>query len=180
MGMEVNVSARPGRAASYQRARQDIDPWRLALALAVAPVSPIVLGGVLSVLNSGAMLSVVAGPWVPSLRFLFMAVSAEFWSVAFGVLYLMTSRRRSGVITRGNCLFVGGLAAVLFVPMLTLVFIIGTTGLAGADLLMMALPFSLLGGLFLSPLGVLGGWTFWLIGVRPAKLRTVGIERVFE
>jgi hypothetical protein len=179
MGMEGNVNARPDRATSYERARQDLDPWWLALALAVAPVPPIVLGGVLGGLNSGTLLSFAAGPWVPPLRFLLMGMAAELWSAAFGALYLMTSRRRSGVITRGNCLFIGGLAAVLFIPMVMLIFI-GATGVASADLLLMALPLSLLGGLFLSPLGVLGGWTFWLIGVRPAKHPTIGVEQVFE
>jgi hypothetical protein len=63
--------------------------------------------------------------------------------------------------------------------MLTLLY----AGIAGAALLalaVMTLPFSILAGMFLTPLGVLGGWVFWLVGVRPAQLPVSGIEQVFE
>jgi hypothetical protein len=178
MGIEASVDAPSDGSALHQRAWPDLDPWRLGLALAVAPVPPILLCG-LSALGSGPSLDFIAGPWVPPLHFIVMAVFGEFWSVAFGAIYLWTSPRRSGAITRGNCLFVGGLTAVLFVPLLTLIFG-AAVGVAAANLLMMALPFSMLGGLLLSPLGLLGGWVFWLIGVKPAQARPLGIEPVFD
>jgi hypothetical protein len=49
-----------------------------------------------------------------------------------------------------------------------------------ASLATVALPFSILAGLFLTPLGTLGGWIFWLISVRPAKQEIGGVGRVFE
>jgi hypothetical protein len=91
----------------------------------------------------------------------------------------MTSPRRSGTITRANCIFVGSLAVISFPPILVLLL----TGLSGVKLMAIAvvtLPFSVLAGLFLTPLGVLGGWLFWLVGVQPAKRPMTGVERVFE
>jgi hypothetical protein len=176
MSAETGTATPPDDSNLYRRFWQDLQTWRLVVGLTVAPLPPILLGGVLNVF--GVSISFAAGPWVPPLSFIWMALPAEFWSIAFGLFYLLTSPRRSGAITRGNCIFVGGLAAALFLPMLTVLFV-GTMRVAAESLAMMALPYSLLGGLFLTPLGVLGGWIFWLIGVRPAKLRAVGVGDVF-
>jgi hypothetical protein len=103
----------------------------------------------------------------------------EIWTLAFGGFYLTTSPRRSGTITRANCIFVGGLSAILFPPV-TVAILAAIHGSPALDLATMFLPFSILFGLSTTPLGVLGGWIFWLIGVRPARLQTHDLDRVFE
>jgi hypothetical protein len=176
MGMETGIESLPEHSELLRRSWQDLETWRLGIALAVAPILPILLGGVLSAFNAGRF---AVGPWAPPLPFIVMAAAAELWSALFGIFYLMTSPRRSGAMTRGNCLFVGGLAAVLFPPALILL-LLAAMDATSLTLATMALAFSTLLGLFLTPLGVLGGWIFWLIGVQPAKLAASDDERVFE
>jgi hypothetical protein len=170
MSVETETESPLNGASLYQRAWRDVETWRLAAGLIAAPLLPILLGGLLRAFAW-------TGLWDAPLHFLWMAAATEIWSIAFGVFYLMTAPRRSGWINRANCLFVGSLAAVLWPPAFSLLFI-AVTGMT--SLVAMALPFSVLAGLFLTPLGGLGGWLFWLIGVRPAQPRIEGVERVFE
>jgi hypothetical protein len=179
MGMEASTGATPDRSALFRRSWQGIETWRLAFGLAFAPVPPLLCYGLLTALASGSLANFVVGPWSPPLPFEVMAIAAELWSVAFGTFYLLTSPRRSGTITRGSCLFVGGLTGVFFPTVVVLLFLAAVDEIS-LELMTMALAYNLLGGLFLMPLGVIGGWTFWLVAVRPAKLQPGAIERVFE
>lgn len=169
MSVETNTKALPDL---HQRAWQNLTTRRLALGLIAAPVPSVILGGVM---NAFAWTDL----WNPVVPFLWAVVAAEIWSIAFGIFYLLTASRPSGTITCANCIFIGGLAAILFPPMLTLLYA-GIVGAALVALAVMTLPFSILAGMFLTPLGVLGGWVFWLVGVRPAQLPVSGIEQVFE
>jgi hypothetical protein len=169
MSLETRTDeAPPDSSDLYKRAWRDLDTWRLA----VAPVLPIVLGGGLSVFGSPFR-------YGPAFPFIWMAMPAEIWSAAFGTFFLVTAPRRFGTIARANCLFAGGLSVVLLPPVLMLL-LIGMTGADAASFATMGLPFNIIEGLFLIPLGVLGGWIFWLIGVRPAKRSPSEVERVFE
>jgi len=172
MGIEISTEARPGSPDLHQRSWQDLDPWRLVVALAAAPVLPILLGAVAGVYVSPILLG-------PAFPFVWTVLPAEIWSVMFGIFYLMTAPRRSGTITRANCIFAGGLSVVAF-PLILMLLIGVLMGAELSALAAVALPFSVLAGLFLTPLGALGGWIFWLIGVRPAKLAPSSTARVFE
>ena len=175
MSMEAETQAPRDADAATRRSWQDLDPRRLAIGLAVAPVFPAAIGYGLVPLEPDEFFTGGA-----TFSFAWVAGSAVLWSLAFGTFFLVTSPRRSGSITRAQCIFLGGLAAILF-PSAFMVFAAVIT--AEPATLAMAIafsPISLLLGLFLTPLGVFGGWVFWLVGVRPAKPHMDQLEKVFE
>jgi hypothetical protein len=160
----------------HRRSWQDLDVRRLALGLAAAPFPSIPLGYWVLSSMAGVPLD------VPSLssdlvRLAFIAVPAEIWAIAFGSLYLIISPRRSGAITRVDCLFLGGLAAALYPPLLAGIALAmpGTRPFAT-----IGLPLSAPAGLLIVPLGVLGGWIFWRVGVYPAQPKVLNVATVFD
>ena len=181
MSMGTGAEASPADSDRRQRLWQDLDKLRLAIGLAAAPVLPVVIGLGLNILSHVPAPGRQDTPSVLT-SFVWMTGTVEIWSIAFGVFYLITSPRRSGLITRANCIFIGGLAAVLFPAVFTVflaaLVIVVNPNVAHFPLVM--LPWKLMVGLFLTPLGMLGGWIFWRIGVAPAKPPLGQINRVFE
>jgi hypothetical protein len=166
----------PDNSNPLRRSWRDLDFRRLTLGLAAAPIPSIPIGYVV-VSSARGMHLVVPDLASELLSLAFVALSAEIWTLSFGAIYLVTSPRRSGAITRANCLFLGGLGAVIYPPMVAGLTVAFTDTMV---LAILALPIAILAGLSILPFGVLGGWIFWRIGVRPAKSWPHGIEHVFE
>jgi hypothetical protein len=176
MGIEPDTAALPDGSAFHRRSWQDLEKWRLAIGLTLAPALATMLGHGLAMLVGVDLSSYIAGmPW--SLGLILTLAFAEVWSLAFGAFYLATAPRRSGTITRANCIFVGALSAILFPPVTVAILFAIFGSPAPATII---LPFSILFGLSITPLGVFGGWVFWAIGVRPAKPQLDQLDKVFE
>ncbi len=175
---EVRNSHGPG-----WRLWRDLSKWRLFFGLAFAPVLPVVLGAMILLVLGGGMVFLPLG-WI--------LAAAETWSMLVGTMFLIVARLRGGV-RRAHCFLLGAFLAF------TLPFAVYLASNA-VDRIFGATPsaedmdddlgvsfhgpsdgalFSLL-GLVLVPLGTLGGWVFWRVGVYPARPKVVDVAPVFD
>jgi hypothetical protein len=143
----------------------------------VAPIFP------LAVCYGLIMLTGRATSFGDILAFAKLTGCATVWSLALGSSYLAVSPRRSGTITRSQCLYLGGVAGMLF-PAAFLIFFSAVTAMldpgAMSEYFLEGLMINLVVGVFFSPFGILGGWLLWRISVRPAKPTLDAVEQVFE
>lgn len=164
----------------HYRLWRDLSKWKLWLALVVAPLPPVVLGELLLTLMFGAGgLGMMAG----------ILAAAEIWSMLLGVIYLVLARRR-GFVRRIDCLLLGVFLAFSLpaAAMATDVAIDRVFGMPEADPGFIGdsyhgpsdSAFAFILGVLLVPFGMLGGWVFWRIGVRPAPMRTIDVATVFD
>jgi hypothetical protein len=167
----------------HQRRWLDIDMRGLALGLALGPLLPGALGGlVLMAMDKNPTVGELLAAFVGTL------LVAEIWWIGGSLAYLLPVPRRRGRITRRECLLLGtilgGVAPLFSVLIVTA---IGALVLSPAygygDYLSYALPdllFSLVAGLVWAPFGLFGGWLLWRIAVRPAGQIQRGVHQVFE
>lgn len=164
----------------------DVELWRLAVALAVAPAIPI-LGtflviGLLTHANFPDLQVLIGLGWL-------LGIVCP-WSLIAGFGYLLTVVRWRGIVGRAECLLLGAGAAFAW-P--TAMVITGTvidlamgSGSSREPLAIQAHKFlELLGdaieiGLILALFGLPGGWAFWRIGVYPAKSPAADLVKVFD
>ena len=148
---------------------------RLAMALVVSPLTPIVLvGAYLSYswfspeglrhtdMTNGLLTLVVYG------------AAGEVWALVIGSIAVFGICRYIGKISRMSCLLLGVLGTASFpsVAMLAIdaLFASRSVPLPTAQVVSAVLFIGSLGGI---PLGLLGGWIFWRLGVRPPLLHNV-------
>jgi len=168
------------RSGLHYRLWRDLSKWKLWLALVVAPVPPVILGEILlTVMFGTGGLGMVGG----------ILAAAEIWSMLLGMTYLVLARRR-GFVRRFDCLLLGVILAASLpaVTMATDVAVDWIQGAVEADAGFTGDSyhgpsdgaFAFLLGVILVPFGMLGGWVFWRIGVRPAPVRTIDVAAVFD
>jgi hypothetical protein len=164
MTAESDNSPEPLRPS--QRRWQDLRTWRLCLGLCFGPI-------VLSALLFGMALTDAEATtkdflWIP------VALAMGIvWSQIGGWIYLLAVARPRGRIARGECQLLGvGLIDLIPVLALFFAFIMNVLGasflgdlkerpwLTAAVLAVTEIVCSLI--------GLLGGWLFWRVGVRPA------------
>jgi hypothetical protein len=124
-----------------------------------------------------------------------LAAIALLWSLCVGNAYFATFVRHRGFTGRTECILIG---TVIAVTTPVIFWFVLDLGLIHVRLFLDLFPKSLgrpmpgpisfwkvtwesvLIGIYLSPLGLFGGWLFWRIGVRPAKMPTVDLAPVFD
>jgi hypothetical protein len=159
---------------------RDLSKWKLWLALVLAPVPPVALGELLlTVMFGEGGLGMMAG----------ILAAAEIWSMLIGMAYLVLARRR-GFVRRIDCLLLGAflafsLPAVAMAGGGAVDWILGTpdveAGFIGdSDPGPSDGAFAVILGVLSVPFGMLGGWAFWRIGVRPAPMRTIDVAPKFD
>jgi hypothetical protein len=102
-------------------------------------------------------------------------LAAEFWTLMVGLASVFGIFRRRSRVSRLGCLFLGGVVAFTF-PVAA--FIAANMLIAPSDL--SAIGATAMIGLFAIPFGVLGGWMFWRIAIRPAPLPSPVVAQVFD
>jgi hypothetical protein len=110
-------------------------------------------------------------------------IATEFWFLALGFLYLLAFGRRRGSVARTDCLLLGMLLTCVY-PAYAIGFGLAFGALpdrilADAELVGVVLAMILL-GLLLTPIGLLSGWLFWRVGVRPAQPKDMASASVFD
>ncbi|WP_395019914.1 hypothetical protein [Dongia sp.] len=110
-------------------------------------------------------------------------IATEFWFLALGLLYLFAFSRRRGSVARTDCLLLG-ILLTSFYPVygigFSLAFGVIPAGIpADASLIVVALAIVLF-GLLLTPIGLLSGWLFWRVGVRPARPKDMASAPIFD
>ncbi|HVY97974.1 MAG TPA: hypothetical protein VHA35_00635 [Dongiaceae bacterium] len=171
-----------------QRRWRDLGKRRLSLGLAVAPVAPVLIGLLLLLLLGGPFLLNAAA----------MAAGAIFaaaigWALIAGWAYLLLIPRSRGVLGRIECLLLGVLAASSLPVAVDLLanavdwLSAGPDSAASADDFVdlldegpSDLAITLVLAIILSPFGLLGGWIFWRVGVRPTVTTVGDLAPVFD
>jgi len=162
---------------ALERRWRDLRTGRMIAALVLAPGISFILLMVIITLAFGL-------PSDPSLNVMHVgsaALTFELWYLAVGFAYLFVICRRRGYVRRRDCLFLGMLGFCLF-PQLEVIFggslsgnlIDPQEGIGGI------LSAVVGGALDFLPFGLLSGWIFWRLGVRPAPLREFGMAQVFD
>jgi hypothetical protein len=165
--------------AEHQRRWKDLRLSKLAMGLCLAPILPMLV----SMLP--IWLFVYEGEPAPVGRALlyigyYMAI-VVFWSLASGLAAVWIVARGRGLIGRTTCLLLGCTGAFLLPIFAAFV--------GGLIKQLRGLPLSLdvedlqvfcLLGFAALPFGLVGGWLFWRIGVRPAVRKTVDIASAFD
>ncbi|GAB2179212.1 hypothetical protein [Dongia sp. agr-C8] len=110
-------------------------------------------------------------------------IATEFWFLALGFLYLFAFSRRRRSVARTDCFLLGMLLTCVY-PVYGIGFSLAfgvvpdgiptDMGLLGGALAM------ILFGLSLTPVGLLSGWLFWRVGVRPARPKDLASAPVFD
>ncbi len=168
------------RPPLHYRLWRDLSKWKLWLALVAAPLPPLILGELLlTVLFGAGELGMMAG----------ILAAAEIWSMLLGMIYLVLARRR-GYVRRLDCLLLGVVLAASL-PAAALAISTAADWISGTPDIDAGFAgdsyhgpsdggLALLLGVLLVPFGMLGGWVFWRVGVRPAPMRTVDIATIFD
>jgi hypothetical protein len=155
---------------------RDLSKLRLLLALAFAPIPPFA-AGLLVIMGMSPPLDLLGG----------ILAAAEIWSMLVGTLYLALARVR-GVVRRAHCLLLGTFLAfslpyASFAADPVLDWISGTPPEGDFERDFEGPSdgaFALIVGIVLIPFGTLGGWTFWRIGVYPARPKDIDVAPVFD
>jgi hypothetical protein len=159
-----------------KRRRKNLRMPRVLLALIVAPL----LGGVIMTFLFYLISTIGRNESLMRLDDLAMSViSPSLWSLVCGLAYLQTITRWRGEIARYECLLLGFGSSFLF-----------PSALFGSMPLLRGEPpqwfewgdlqYLAMVGLICAPFGVLGGWLFWRLGIRPAKAPTTDFAAVFD
>ena len=163
---------RPTLTPQHRRWR-DLSAGRLSLGLCLAPLSvPITF-----VLFNATEGETFEDMLIPGVAILVFVVG---WALMFGWVYLLAVVKPRGRIARIECLLLGIAMNDLLPIVLALASILaepdGAAALASPEV-----GGALLGGvLVLSLLGLLGGWLFWRLGVRPAPVPAPDVMAVFD
>jgi hypothetical protein len=161
----------------HQRRWSDLDPGRLNFGILAGQCVPVLALNVLVVILGGHP---AAGQnWV---SILIMSAAGFLWSLLAGRLYLGMFARRRGLVSRRECvLLLAGITVLMpdvcwFVIFATYVPLFADTQFSVfARMYFPIFAIELIGfGLLLAPLGALGGWIFWRIGVEPARRTEAG------
>jgi hypothetical protein len=167
-----------------QRRWGDLRKRRLLLGLAAAPVPSVAVGMVLVLIMSGEfVLRMLAEATIAIL------LAAVIWSLVVGWAYLLVVARWRGVIGRIECLLLGVAAAFVLPPLAELLSIVIDWITASPDMHIPGDPWDTAGfisaffvflSIALMPFGLLGGWIFWRVGVRPAVTTVGDVAPVFD
>jgi len=173
---EATIEPRPNL-----RRWRDLSKLRLFFALAFAPIPPYA-AGLLVIMGMSPPVDLLGG----------ILAAAEIWSMLIGTLYLALARLR-GVVRRAHCLLLGTFLAfslpyAAFAVDSVLDWISDTNSPAAApeDDFVDDFEgpsdgaFALIVGIVLIPFGTLGGWTFWRIGVYPARPKDIDVAPVCD
>lgn len=161
----------------HQRRWSDLDPRRLNFGILAGQCVPVLALNVVAVIMGGHPDGLQN--WV---SFLIMSAAGLSWSLLAGRLYLRMFARRRGLVSRGECvLLLAGITVLMpdvcwFVIFATYVPLFVDTQFslfARMYFPIFAIELIVLGFL-LAPLGALGGWIFWRIGVEPAPTAEAG------
>ncbi|WP_395019920.1 hypothetical protein [Dongia sp.] len=152
----------------------DLPLGRVLLALAVAPL----LGAALMTLGVH-LVNAFEGSGVGWKDLTLSMLAPIAWSMICGMTYLRTVSRLRDQIAWHECLLLGCASSFL----MPLVYdIVGTLLLQGRFPLLdwAHLKNYAFAGLFTLPFGLLGGWLFWRIAVRPADIAMRDLSGVFD
>ena len=152
-----------------QRRWRDLGKRRMFLSLAGAPVPPVLLGVLIIFAFVGAS--------EPSRRTgSGILLAAIAWSLIAGSAYLQIVSRWRGTISRAECIILGVITAATLptVAFLASPFFDWTgENISGRGV-------GIFLGIILVPFGLLGGWIFWRLGVRPAVATIGDLVPVFD
>jgi len=158
---------------SLHRSWREVRKANVVFGLAVAslpPVAPFIAFMGFVTVEDFALSDIV-------IPFLFLIGLAIFWFIAAGSFFLFWHGKRLEIVERFDCL---SLCATLTFMLPT---IISLSALVFTDKLDMGSPGTILvlglAGLFLTPLGMFGGWMLWRIAIRPAARPLREIADVF-
>jgi hypothetical protein len=161
---------------STQRRFVDLRMWRILPALIVAPM----LGAALMAWGLCVMNEVFAedGDRMSTSTVAMLFFSPSLWSVISGLAYLWTITRTRGTIARVECFLLGCWSGFL-APMCIGIGDRLLRGLA-SDMDWLEIGFFSLAGLIALPFGLLGGWLFWHLAIRPSIERAMDYAPVFD
>jgi hypothetical protein len=170
MSKRLSTELRP-----TQRRWRDLSKRRLLFSLAAAPVAPVVAGFLL--------IAVVIGVPNDGADFAGSILGvAIVWSLVLGAAYLLCISRWRGLVGRIECLMLGIIAAATL-PVLGILLLGSDPSFRDpftSDLSSDAGGIAIILAIMLTPFGVLGGWVFWRLGVRPVATTTVDVAPVFD
>jgi len=158
---------------SLQRAWRDLGKWRL--------VGGLMLAACVLWMVSGATLVLDPDPLPhPVGAVAFVLIVVEVWFCALGLAYLFLVVRRSGILRRRDCFLLGTLLTSLFPPLVVVIMAWISPDPESPDF-----PWAFEGvaigvGILLIPFGLLTGWIFWRVGVRPARAQDIDSAPVFD
>lgn len=175
----LEQSALEHSVTPLQRSWRDLGKLRLAGALLAASLPWILAGAV------GASIGRSERPNGFTISELSSAlVVLELWYLVLGFTYLFGVSRRRGRIDRRDCLWLGTLLTCLFAVFIASVGPLFTPDGSWTGLGLGSFFSNLLGaivlGIVIVPAGLLSGWIFWRVGVRPAKTSELDSVAVFE
>jgi hypothetical protein len=167
-GRMVGLSTTSGMSHSdptFFRRWRDLNKWRLIGALILAGgASPILLGTVSTLAFGPPPDQFFTVPALGSALLTF-----EIWFLALSLAHLFVISRRRDSIHRRDCFLLGAIPFGLFptlLPMMRFGFGQGTGAKEG---LAYIFSYIVVGAITLTPFGLLSGWIFWRVGVRPAR-----------
>jgi hypothetical protein len=154
-----------------QRRWRDLSKLRLFLSLAAAPLLPTMLGLLLvfTVLGHGEDAFQAAGT---------ILGAAIAWSLVAGVLYLLIVVRWRDVLGRMECLMLG-IATATTLPFAAVVLLGQDTFSLDPDSSDSTAIAAIL-AIMIAPFGLLGGWVFWRLGVRPSVTTVGDVAPLFD
>jgi hypothetical protein len=167
-----------------QRRWKDLRKRRLSLGLMVAPIPSVAIGVMLMILadwGANAAGKVAVGVAV-------ILLAAAGWSLLVGWIYLVIVARRRGLLSRAECLVLGIAAAVILPSVAETVSLVIDAVTIGADFAAdepwgsdaSTRFFGAILSVALAPFGLLGGWIFWRVGVRPTVTTDGDVAPVFD
>ncbi len=160
---------------------RDLHGGRLTLGLSLGPIVMTALLALIWIVDGSMTTAEMIRAGIATLIFVLV------WCLVCGWIYLLLVVRRRRRIGRFECLLLGVIIADLFpLALAALMFgIEGWGGIAamvsnpGADASYAAIIFLAVEVLF-TAMGVLSGWLFWRLGVRPAPLPHPDVSAVFD
>jgi hypothetical protein len=172
---EKNNIARAVALAHRQRRWPDLRRGRLCLGLVPGPV---VTAGLVAALG-GLDADTPQGEII--LGAIVLLIFGVVWSLIAGWIYLLAITRWRGRITRAECLLLG-IAISVFMPIAFLLLVYAVSGSHGIEGMFTGMdgPEGIAVIATLTLTGLLGGWLFWWIGVRPAQAPAPDLAPVFD
>jgi hypothetical protein len=144
---------------------QDLRFSRLLVGLMLAPVVPILLSAPVFFYFMQTADDPFPFEWQVAFTVAYVVV-AEMWSIITGLLWLYTVTRWRGRLGRLGSLILGAVCSFLFPVLMTFGGALYETDNLGRWMNEAAFM-TVMVGLMAVPAGLLGGWVFWRIGVRP-------------
>ena len=158
-----------------RRAWSDLNKGRIVLALSVSPLVPAILIGVLIIVPWGLYQST-------DLWFLWGTGTslAVIWSLLGGGFAVVRHGRKRGVIERFYCVWLGAALAFTVPPLHVAIWTTIVPSGETPGFRIAAIFMSTIVGFTFIPFGLLSGWVFWRIGVRPAQEPGLQAAAVFD